>query len=85
MYPAKPVHPLFQALFADWLARSGALSALPEAPVLQRPSTGALRRFDRVLPAVRRLGRWWSRPAIAPTVRRGQPATGGSSSPNRLA
>ncbi|MCI3275414.1 hypothetical protein [Streptomyces cylindrosporus] len=27
-------HPLFRAVFDDWYARAGALSALPDAPVV---------------------------------------------------
>ncbi|MFL4908202.1 hypothetical protein ACJ6WF_34590 [Streptomyces sp. MMS24-I2-30] len=29
-----PAHPLFRPVFEDWYAKAGALSALPDAPVV---------------------------------------------------
>ena len=33
-HTARTVHPLFQGVFSDWQAKAGALSALPDAPVV---------------------------------------------------
>ncbi|HET9654472.1 MAG TPA: hypothetical protein VFP72_03910 [Kineosporiaceae bacterium] len=47
---------LFRAVFADWHARAGVLSALPDAPVVP---DGPRRRFPAFWPAARGWASMW--------------------------
>ncbi|ELP68941.1 hypothetical protein ACKI1I_37950 [Streptomyces turgidiscabies] len=53
-------HPLFVGVFADWHAKAGAMSALPNAPVVpeeprrRRPASRWLRRREIDWPRARR-------------------------------
>lgn len=52
-----PAHPLFRPVFEDWCAKAGALSALPDAPIV--PDGPRRARFTRGRLPTRLTRRGW--------------------------